>query len=63
VPDLGSAWLLPRAVGIHAAKELMLLGEEISAEEAHRLGLVNRSRTPRRTRSPRRSRWRSASRP
>ena len=42
VPDLGSAWLLPRAVGIQAAKELMLLGEEISAEEAHRLGVVNR---------------------
>jgi 2-(1,2-epoxy-1,2-dihydrophenyl)acetyl-CoA isomerase len=42
VPDLGSAWLLPRAVGIQAAKELMLLGDEISAEEAHRLGVVNR---------------------
>jgi 2-(1,2-epoxy-1,2-dihydrophenyl)acetyl-CoA isomerase len=42
VPDLGSAWLLPRAVGIHAAKELMLLGEEIDAERAHQLGVVNR---------------------
>jgi 2-(1,2-epoxy-1,2-dihydrophenyl)acetyl-CoA isomerase len=42
VPDLGSAWLLPRAVGIHAAKELMLLGEEIDAERAYRLGVVNR---------------------
>jgi 2-(1,2-epoxy-1,2-dihydrophenyl)acetyl-CoA isomerase len=42
VPDLGSPWLLPRAVGQHVAKELMLLGEEISATEAHRLGIVNR---------------------
>lgn len=42
VPDLGSAWLLPRAVGIHAAKELMLLGEEIDAERARQLGIVNR---------------------
>lgn len=42
VPDLGSAWLLPRAVGIHKAKELMLLGDEISAEEAYELGIVNR---------------------
>jgi 2-(1,2-epoxy-1,2-dihydrophenyl)acetyl-CoA isomerase len=42
VPDLGSPWLLPRAVGHHVAKELMLLGEEISATEAHRLGIVNR---------------------
>lgn len=42
VPDLGSAWLLPRAVGIHQAKELMLLGEEITAERAFAMGLVNR---------------------
>ncbi len=42
VPDLGSAWLLPRAVGALRARELMLLGEEITAEEAFSLGLVNR---------------------
>jgi 2-(1,2-epoxy-1,2-dihydrophenyl)acetyl-CoA isomerase len=42
VPDLGSAWFLPRAVGAHLAKELMLLGDEIPAERAHELGLVNR---------------------
>lgn len=42
VPDLGSAWLLPRAVGTQRAKELMLLGGEISAEEAHAMGIVNR---------------------
>ncbi|HEV7527549.1 MAG TPA: enoyl-CoA hydratase/isomerase family protein [Solirubrobacteraceae bacterium] len=42
VPDLGSAWLLPRAIGTQAAKELMFLGDAISAEQAERLGLVNR---------------------
>jgi 2-(1,2-epoxy-1,2-dihydrophenyl)acetyl-CoA isomerase len=42
VPDLGSPWLLPRAVGQHLAKELMFLGDEIPATEAHRLGIVNR---------------------
>jgi 2-(1,2-epoxy-1,2-dihydrophenyl)acetyl-CoA isomerase len=42
VPDLGSPWFLSRAVGQHLAKELMLLGEELSATEAHRLGIVNR---------------------
>jgi 2-(1,2-epoxy-1,2-dihydrophenyl)acetyl-CoA isomerase len=42
VPDLGSAWLLPRAVGIHQAKELMLLGEEITAQRGYELGIVNR---------------------
>jgi 2-(1,2-epoxy-1,2-dihydrophenyl)acetyl-CoA isomerase len=42
VPDLGSPWLLPRAVGQHLAKELMFLGDEIPAAEAHRLGIVNR---------------------
>jgi 2-(1,2-epoxy-1,2-dihydrophenyl)acetyl-CoA isomerase len=42
VPDLGSAWLLPRAVGALKAKEMMLLGEEWSARAAHELGLVSR---------------------
>jgi 2-(1,2-epoxy-1,2-dihydrophenyl)acetyl-CoA isomerase len=42
VPDLGSAWLLPRTVGMLRAKELMLLGEALSAEDAYELGLVNR---------------------
>lgn len=42
VPDLGSAWFLPRAVGVLKAKELMLLGGELPAAEAFELGLVNR---------------------
>ena len=42
VPDLGGAFLLPRLVGLHKAKELALLGERIDAPAAAALGLVNR---------------------
>ncbi|PRZ42063.1 enoyl-CoA hydratase [Antricoccus suffuscus] len=41
VPDVGGAYLLPRAAGIHKAKELMLLAGEIDAQRASDLGLVN----------------------
>lgn len=40
VPDLGALYLLPRAVGLQRAKELMFSTRDISAEEAQRLGLV-----------------------
>ncbi|CAN5726039.1 enoyl-CoA hydratase [soil metagenome] len=40
--DFGGAWLLPRLIGLHRAKELALLADIVPAEEAHRLGLVNR---------------------
>jgi enoyl-CoA hydratase/carnithine racemase len=40
--DFGGAWLLPRLVGLHRAKELALLAEVLPAAEAERLGLVNR---------------------
>jgi len=42
MPDAGGAYLLPRLVGLHRAKELMFLGEDCSAAEADRMGLVNR---------------------
>lgn len=40
--DFGGAWLLPRLVGLHRAKELALLGDVVPSAEAERLGLVNR---------------------
>jgi enoyl-CoA hydratase/carnithine racemase len=40
--DMGSAWLLPRIVGLGRATELLMTGDFITAEEAHRIGLYNR---------------------
>ena len=40
--DIGISHLLPRIVGLAAASELMLTGRLIDAEEAARIGLVNR---------------------
>jgi enoyl-CoA hydratase/carnithine racemase len=39
--DMGSAYLLPRIVGLGRATELLLLGDKLSAERAHRMGLAN----------------------
>jgi 2-(1,2-epoxy-1,2-dihydrophenyl)acetyl-CoA isomerase len=41
-PDAGTSFLLPRAVGIRRAMELMLLNRSLSAQEALSWGLVNR---------------------
>ncbi len=40
--DFGGSWLLTRLVGTAKARELYLLGENFNAEEAERIGLVNR---------------------
>ena len=40
--DFGGSWLLPRLVGLHRAKELVMLADIISAEDALAMGLVNR---------------------
>jgi enoyl-CoA hydratase/carnithine racemase len=42
VVDFGGTWALSRLLPLHRAKELALLGELVSAEEAEGLGLVNR---------------------
>ncbi len=42
VPDSGSHWFLPRLVGLARAFEYAATGRDISADEAERVGLVNR---------------------
>ncbi|MGW4332538.1 enoyl-CoA hydratase/isomerase family protein [Rhodococcus koreensis] len=39
--DFGGSWLLPRIVGLHRAKRLVMLAEMIDAERANALGLVS----------------------
>ena len=40
--DVGASWALPRIVGTRKALEIALLSEPFAADEALRLGLVNR---------------------
>ncbi len=42
-PDSGATWLLPRLVGIARAKELLMLGRELTGEEAANWGLIYRA--------------------
>jgi len=39
--DFGGSWLLPRMVGLHRAKRLVMLAEMLDAEQADALGLVS----------------------
>jgi enoyl-CoA hydratase/carnithine racemase len=38
--DMGSAYLLPRVVGLGRATELLILGDRVSAERAYEIGLA-----------------------
>ena len=40
--DVGASWALPRTVGVRKALEIALLGEAFTADDALRLGLINR---------------------
>jgi enoyl-CoA hydratase/carnithine racemase len=44
--DMGAAYLLPRVVGLGRASELLFTGDVIGADEALRIGLVNRLTKP-----------------
>ena len=55
IPGYGGTQRLPRLVGKGIAMQLVLAGEMISAQEAHRIGLVNEVVRARRTDSSRRS--------
>jgi 2-(1,2-epoxy-1,2-dihydrophenyl)acetyl-CoA isomerase len=42
-PDSGGTWLLPRLVGLARARELLMLGRELSGTEAVEWGLAHRA--------------------
>jgi enoyl-CoA hydratase/carnithine racemase len=42
VAEHGSAWLLPKLIGMHNACDLLYSGRIIDAQEALRMGLINR---------------------
>src|ERR1700739_1164304 len=44
--DLGASWILPRLIGPSAAAEIGFTGRMVDAEEAGRLGLLNRVTGP-----------------
>jgi enoyl-CoA hydratase/carnithine racemase len=46
IPDLGGPHRLPRLVGPAMAKEIIWTGRTVEAEEAQRIGLVNRTVVP-----------------
>jgi enoyl-CoA hydratase/carnithine racemase len=40
--DMGASWLLPRLVGLGQATELLMTGDFITAQRAHKIGLYQR---------------------
>ncbi|GAB3482064.1 enoyl-CoA hydratase-related protein [Marinomonas epiphytica] len=41
VPEAASSYLLPHLTGYQKAFEILALGQEVSADEAHEMGLIN----------------------
>lgn len=41
-PDSGGSWLMPRIMGLGRALEYIFTGDTIDAEEAYRIGILNR---------------------
>jgi enoyl-CoA hydratase/carnithine racemase len=44
--DMGSAYLLPRVVGLRRATEILMFGDPLTAEQAVAIGLANRAVAP-----------------
>lgn len=42
IADMATTFTLPRSIGLHRAKELMMLGEEFSPQRALDFGLINK---------------------
>ncbi len=45
-PDSGATWLLPRLIGVARAKELLMLGRDLSGSDAAEWGLIHRAVAP-----------------
>lgn len=46
IPDSGSTWMLPRIVGLGRAFEMCMTGGKVTADDAERIGLVNKVIAP-----------------
>ncbi len=42
LPELASTFILPRLIGLQRTKEIMFFGEDITAEKAYEMGLINK---------------------
>ena len=42
-PDSGGTWMIPRLVGLARARKMILLGREVSGEEAESWGLIHQA--------------------
>src|ERR1700748_2722087 len=45
-PDSGATWLLPRLIGLTRAKQMLLLGDKVSASDAADWGLIHEAVSP-----------------